>query len=196
MRDRLGTPLIYDYKANVYRLQPMGQVGEKVEHFPGMWLSTDEAYAVLTMYNVMKLIDPGVLMRFMQPLRFPIKRMLTSNNFTMRGLDRKIKVKLPKFVHSSKVNLAPIFESLADDTQISISWKSGRSPVRSGMGVVQSLTFTESGWEIVFADEGKSQIDIRLSEISTCDVQHRIGHSVVWDEDSDDVSLKFVFPDQ
>jgi predicted DNA-binding transcriptional regulator YafY len=72
MRDRLGTPLIYDYKANVYRLQPMGQVGEKVEHFPGMWLSTDEAYAVLTMYNVMKLIDPGVLMRFMQPLRFPI----------------------------------------------------------------------------------------------------------------------------
>lgn len=96
MRDRLGAPVIYDAKENGYRYDA-ARFGERVDELPGLWLSAKEGYAFLTLFNVLRAIDPGFLMYFLDPMRRTLKRLLTSHDFTMWRLDEKVVIDLPNF---------------------------------------------------------------------------------------------------
>src|SRR5690554_4642145 len=65
MRSRFNAPIEYDREANGYRFgKPRS--GPRYE-LPGLWFSADEAYALLTMRELLSGLEPGLLGKRLAP---------------------------------------------------------------------------------------------------------------------------------
>lgn len=167
MRDRLGAPVIYDAKENGYRYDS-ARLGERVDELPGLWLSSKEGYAFLTLFNVLRAIDPGFLMYFLDPMRRTLKRLLTSHDFKMWRLDEKVVIDLPIFSRTDGVHLAPAFEALVKDEVVRLRWKDDDAEVHEADCTVIQLKLTEGGWKLAIQPAGGNVVIVRLENILQC----------------------------
>ena len=76
MRDAMNAPIVLDRDSSTYRLIPNGNAGPSYM-LPGLWLTPAQAYAVLTLNNMVEKIAPNVLGPFLDPMRGLLKQMLT-----------------------------------------------------------------------------------------------------------------------
>lgn len=170
IRDRLGAPLVYNRATKAYRLmqhhQPLGAVSHE---FPGMWLTPEEAYAVLTLYNVLRRIDPGVLRGVLSPLTRPVKRMLGAQNFPMRGFDKTIDIDLPGFSLAFKTNLTTLFSGLGTKDLIQLNWKDEAGTPHKERGTVDRLRLGATGWTVIFTIDQSHGVTIPLTSIERCE---------------------------
>src|SRR5688572_25571162 len=67
MRERFNAPIEYDREANGYRFGKQGP-GPLYE-LPGLWFSSDEAHALLTMQTLLAELQPGLLDPHIGPLQ-------------------------------------------------------------------------------------------------------------------------------
>lgn len=172
IRDRLGAPLIYDRGTKSYRLMAHREfnsnLGTQFE-FPGMWLTPEEAYAVLTLYNVLRRIDPGVLHGVLSPLTRPVKRMLGAQNFPMRGFDKSIDIDLPGFSLAFKTKLTMLFSGLGTRNQLQLTWKDEDGASHSKRGTVDRLRLGTTGWTVIFTIDQTHGMTIPLTSIERCE---------------------------
>ena len=67
MRDRFNAPIEYDRDNNGYRFSTKAAAGPRFE-LPGLWFNASEVHALLTMQELLKGLDPGILAPHVEPL--------------------------------------------------------------------------------------------------------------------------------
>jgi predicted DNA-binding transcriptional regulator YafY len=168
IRDRLGTPVVYDAGRKGYRLDPHARSGGRVDELPGVWLTAKEGYAFLTMFNVLRAIDPGFLMYFLAPMRRTLKRVLGAMEFTMWRLDEKIVIDLPDFLTTQRNDLSPVFSALVKGDLVQVTWKAIDAQECEAKCRVVRLTLQRFGWLLTIVPAGGQAIDVRLTDIVRC----------------------------
>ncbi len=91
MRDRLNAPIIFDKELSGYRLGAQG-VGEAYE-LPGLWFSSQEIYALMTMQHLLSNIDTGGLLGpHIKPLQSRLTALLETADNSVDQIQKRIKV--------------------------------------------------------------------------------------------------------
>lgn len=168
MRDRLGTPLVYDAAARGYRLAAHADPFEPLDELPGLWLTAREAYGMLTMFNVVKALDPGFLLHSIEPMRGVFKRMLSTMGFRMLGLDQKVAIELPDFAAQRRSDLGPLFEALILDQPVHLTWQPADAPQRDADCSVHKLMLRPQGWWLTLTALGGQRFELPLAAIVRC----------------------------
>ncbi len=91
MRDRLNAPIIFDKELSGYRLGEQG-VGEAYE-LPGLWFSSEEIYALMTMQHLLANLDTGGLLGpHIKPLQSRLSALLETADNSVDQIQKRIKV--------------------------------------------------------------------------------------------------------
>ena len=114
MRDGMNAPIVWDSFERVYRLKPNGHAGPAYM-LPGLWLKPAQAYAILTLNNMVQKIAPNVLGPFLDPMRGLLKQMLHDAEYKLRGLDRKIEIDMPAMPQIGDLDFENLVEALVNE---------------------------------------------------------------------------------
>jgi len=89
LRDRLGAPLEYDRERNGWFYDVAGTGRYEL---PGLWFSPDELYALLVSHQLLAELQPGLLSRYIEPVRSKIERLLEKRGFGDVDPGRRIRI--------------------------------------------------------------------------------------------------------
>ncbi len=96
LRDRFDTPIVYDRFSGGYRIEVVKQDTSrrsvKNAELPGLWFSSDEAFALLTAQQLLTTIEPGMLGPKLKPLMDKLNRLLASSGHPADAVNSRIKV--------------------------------------------------------------------------------------------------------
>ncbi len=87
LRDRLGTPIVFDRDLGGYRL---GSEQDATE-LPGFWFTQDEILALMTIQSMIEQLDPGLLGPKLRPLRKRLDNMLTHQGLDAQQLTQRVR---------------------------------------------------------------------------------------------------------
>jgi predicted DNA-binding transcriptional regulator YafY len=87
LRDRLGTPIVFDREQGGYRLDTPQDVTE----LPGFWFTQDEILALMTIQSMIEQLDPGLLGPKLKPLRKRLDDMLTGQGLDPQQLTQRVR---------------------------------------------------------------------------------------------------------
>jgi predicted DNA-binding transcriptional regulator YafY len=87
LRDRLGTPIIFDRNLGGYRLDSP----EDITELPGFWFSQDEILALMTIQSMIEQLDPGLLGPKLKPLRKRLDNLLTHQGLDSQQLTQRVR---------------------------------------------------------------------------------------------------------
>ncbi len=93
MRSRLNAPIVFDHTAGGYRFETgHAQLGGQYE-LPGLWFSSNEIHALLTMQHLLANLDPGgILTPHIQPLMARLNALLGTAENTAEEIRRRVLV--------------------------------------------------------------------------------------------------------
>lgn len=91
MRDRFNAPIEYDRDNNGYRFAA-GERDGPVYQLPGLWFNASEVHALLTMQELLKGLEPGILAPHVEPLRARLDALLESRDSTAAEIARRIRI--------------------------------------------------------------------------------------------------------
>lgn len=87
LRDRLGTPIVFDRDLSGYRLDTQQDATE----LPGFWFTQDEILALMTIQSMIEQLDPGLLGPKLRPLRKRLDDMLTHQGLDPQQLTQRVR---------------------------------------------------------------------------------------------------------
>jgi predicted DNA-binding transcriptional regulator YafY len=91
LRDRMNAPIVFDRDAGGYRLES-GTVGPRFQ-LPGLWFSSDEVLALMTMHQMLESLDAGGLLGpHIKPLMDRLGKALASEDVPAREVLRRVKL--------------------------------------------------------------------------------------------------------
>ena len=90
LRDLLWAPLRYDRFRNGYHYDEKD--GEHPYELPGLWFNASELYALLTTYELLAGVEPGLLDGFIAPLRKRIEDVLANERLGRGDLARRVRI--------------------------------------------------------------------------------------------------------
>lgn len=158
LRDRFGALISYDRESRTYYLPSEDDVLGRVE-IPGLWLHPEEAYGLLTLYNVMTALDPGVLREYIEPLRGVLWRQI-GRRVAMKGFDKKIVIEIPALRCPSRQVFSTISRSLIQGEIVQIKYRAQTSNgVQTIRCTVKRLALTGSGWQIDVEARGLKRLE-------------------------------------
>jgi predicted DNA-binding transcriptional regulator YafY len=96
LRERMGLPVIFDRDRGGYLLEK----DDPHTEVPGLWFSQEEILALLTIHNMIKQLEPGLLSPKLSPLQERLGDILTS-----QGTDAQVLTRRVKLVHAGKRTL-------------------------------------------------------------------------------------------
>jgi len=171
-RDRLGAPIVYDARQRGYRLRTDAKK-DSSNSFPGLWLSPKQAYALLTLYNVVRSFDPGALEGYLNPFRDLIKGFIVRAGLRMRGFDEKIRIEIPFDPPIESFQLASLSHALANDTPITARVLLPNGQTAESRYLVKALALRLDGWwaELAHVDDAQQILEVNASNIT-------LGHSM------------------
>ncbi|HKA42543.1 MAG TPA: WYL domain-containing protein [Burkholderiales bacterium] len=91
MRSRLHAPIIWDRQRNGYRFTALAPDAPRYE-LPGLWFNASEAYALLTMLQLLRNLEPGMLAPRVEPLRERLKSLLGSTSHAVEEIEKRIRI--------------------------------------------------------------------------------------------------------
>lgn len=150
LRDRLQMPLIYDKWAGGYVIaedDDTNKLHRRKFELPGLWLNTQEMYALLTMLNVLEKIDPGLLEVYIKPFRGIMKQLLLKDGFMMMNLNLKIGVELGNFKNVKQNVFNNISAALLNDGIIELKFLDGVEFI-NGEYLPKRFILTPIGWDL------------------------------------------------
>lgn len=89
LRDTFGVPIEWDHRDRGYRI--VGGEGNS-SGLAGLWFSPPELHALLTMHQLIRRIEPGVLQSHVEPLRDRLRKILGSEAHSMDEIEKRIRV--------------------------------------------------------------------------------------------------------
>lgn len=91
MRDRLAAPIIWNRELNAY-CYDQSEVESSQYQLPGLWFSTGEIQALLTMDALLESLQPGMLTRHIGPLRSRIRMLLDKGDHSADEIAKRIRI--------------------------------------------------------------------------------------------------------
>lgn len=91
LRERLNAPIEWDREAGGYRFVQPAASGRRHE-LPGLWFNATEVHALLTMQQLLKELEPGLLTPHVTPLMSRLKALLGSENLPAEEIEKRIRV--------------------------------------------------------------------------------------------------------
>jgi predicted DNA-binding transcriptional regulator YafY len=91
LRDRMQMPIIWDRELGGYRLDQEAATAHLFQ-LPGLWFSSEEIHALLTMEHLLERLQPGLLGPQLRPLRSLIQKTLASGDFSAAEVSRRIRI--------------------------------------------------------------------------------------------------------
>lgn len=155
LRDRMNTPISWDRTTRSYRIE-QGTWQEPTRMVPGMWLSPAQAYAYLTLHNMVEKIAPQLLGPFIEPLRGTLKTLLCETEFPMYGLDRKIQIEMPPMPDLDDRSFGELIDALLHEAPVRIETRDGS--IHSGVPTRLRIAGSQWSLELASTDGGGSQV--------------------------------------
>lgn len=122
MRDQMNAPIVWDRYDHSYRLEKNGPVGPAYT-LPGAWFTPTQAYAFLTLNNMVEKIAPMLLGPFLNPMRGALKQMLGDAEFRLYGLDRKIQIDMPEVPKIGDLDFSNMIDGLLNEECVRLEFK-------------------------------------------------------------------------
>jgi predicted DNA-binding transcriptional regulator YafY len=91
MKSRLNAPIEYDRDNNGYRYSKKAGPGPRFQ-LPGLWFNASEVHALLTMQELLRGLDPGILSPHVEPLRARLNALLESRDSTVDEIAKRIRI--------------------------------------------------------------------------------------------------------
>ncbi len=91
LRDRLQYPVIYDDAVNAYRFDDTVQDRERYQ-LPGLWFSSAELLALLTMNVMLEELQPGLLGPVLKPMLGRIRKLLGTSDHSTDEILKRIRI--------------------------------------------------------------------------------------------------------
>ncbi|TXI37721.1 MAG: YafY family transcriptional regulator [Methylophilus methylotrophus] len=93
MRDRLNAPIEFNRDLGGYQMTKQTLVGDRYE-LPGLWFSSEEIYALITMQQLLQNLDgSGLLGGHIKPLLSRLQMILNQDEHVLEDIEQRIKVK-------------------------------------------------------------------------------------------------------
>ncbi len=109
LRDRMNAPVVFDDELRGWKLDPSVQLAGTQYELPGLWLSSDEMQALLTMQHLLANLDSGGLLGpHIEPLMKRLAQLLGKGTHGATDLARRIRVQT---VGARQLNL-PHFQAV------------------------------------------------------------------------------------
>ncbi len=115
---------------------------------PGLWLTPAQAYAVLTLNNMVEKIAPNVLGPFLDPMRGLLKRLLGEADFPLYGLDRKIEIDMPAMPAIGDLDFENLVEALIHEQPARFTVRTRAGLEHTVDGTPVKLRITAAGWGV------------------------------------------------
>ena len=165
MRDQMNAPIVWDSHSGTYRLDSTNQTGPDFM-LPGMWVSPTQAYAFLTLNNMVEKIAPGVLGPFLDPMRGMLKRMLAEADFQLYGLDRKIEIDMPDMPTLGDLDFSNLVEALIHEQRVSVIVRLSSCSEQTISGTPVKLRITAHGWSVQIQSQPNSEpVTVNVADI-------------------------------
>ncbi len=165
MRDQMHAPIVWDRDSGVYRLEAQNRTGPAFM-LPGLWFTPQQAYALLTMQNMVEKIAPNLLGPFLDPMRDMLKRMLGEADFHLYGLDKKIEIDMPAMPTLGDLDFSILLEALVNDqpVRLTLLTPAGKEEILAGLPV--KLRIASDKWVIdVRPESGATPLKIDVGQI-------------------------------
>lgn len=95
MRDRMNAPIVFDSELGGYRFDNNKKMAGTPYELPGLWFSSSEIHALLTMHYLLSNLDTdGLLGPYIQPLQSRLTALLGVANDPADEVKRRIKIKM------------------------------------------------------------------------------------------------------
>jgi predicted DNA-binding transcriptional regulator YafY len=165
MRDQMYAPIIWDRGRRVYCLEEGNHTGPAYM-LPGLWLSPLQAYAYLTMQNMVEKIAPNLLGPFLYPMRCLLKEMLGETDFPLHGLDKKIEIDMPAMPKLGDLDFSNLLEALVNDQPVRLTLVTPNCKEEILAGLPVKLRITPEKWVIdVRPESGDTPLKIDVGQI-------------------------------
>jgi len=91
MRDRLNAPVEWDRESRGYRYIEPPKNAPRFQ-LPGLWFNASEVFALLTMQQLLKGLEPGLLAPHVEPLLARLRKVLESDDHSVDEIERRIRI--------------------------------------------------------------------------------------------------------
>ncbi len=165
MRDQMHAPIVWDRDDGVYRLEAENHTGPAYM-LPGLWFTPQQAYALLTMQNMVEKIAPNLLGPFLEPMRGMLKLMLLNADFPLYGLDKKIEIDMPAMPTLGDLDFNILLEALVNDQAVRLKLITPAGMEETLAGVPVKLRIAADKWVIDLRPEsGDTPLKIDVGRI-------------------------------
>lgn len=165
MRDQMHAPILWDRYDGVYRLEAEKQTGPAYM-LPGLWFTPQQAYALLTMQNMVEKIAPNLLGPFLEPMRGMLKEMLWKADFELYGLDKKIEIDMPAMPTLGDLDFSILLEALVNDQPVRLTLVTPAGKEETLAGLPVKLRIASDRWVIdVRPESGDTPLKIDVGQI-------------------------------
>lgn len=89
LRERFNAPIVWDRDAGGYRFDAPSS-GPRYE-LPGLWFNSSEVIALLTMQQLLRNLEPGLLTEHVEPLLARLQTILGEGNVTVGDIEKRIR---------------------------------------------------------------------------------------------------------
>jgi predicted DNA-binding transcriptional regulator YafY len=91
LRDRMQVPIEWDRDRKGYYVEEGGGASQAFQ-LPGLWFSSGEIHALLTMEQLLERLQPGLLAQQIRPLRERIRKILGTGDYAADEVSHRIRI--------------------------------------------------------------------------------------------------------
>lgn len=145
LRERFNAPIIWDRDAGGYRFE-ISTTGPRYE-LPGLWFNASEVIALLTMQQLLKNLEPGLLSAHVEPLLTRLRAIMGEGDFPAESIEQRIRFhRQAARIHDSK-HFAPIATGVLERRKLTIvHYVRSRDETIVREVSPQRLTFYREAW--------------------------------------------------
>lgn len=145
LRERFNAPIVWDREAGGYRFDTPA-VGPRYE-LPGLWFNASEVFALLTMQQLLKNLEPGLLSHHVEPLLTRLRTIMGEGDVPVEDIDKRIRFhRQAARTHDAK-HFTPIATAVLQRKRITIDhYVRTRDETVERQVSPQRLTFYREAW--------------------------------------------------
>lgn len=145
LRERFNAPIVWDREAGGYRFE-VPSSGPRYE-LPGLWFNASEVIALLTMRQLLKNLEPGLLSTHVEPLLTRLRTILDEGELPIEDIDKRIRFhRQAGRTHDAK-HFAPIAATVLQRRRLIIDhYVRARNETVTREVSPQRLTFYREAW--------------------------------------------------
>jgi predicted DNA-binding transcriptional regulator YafY len=146
MRDRLAAPIIWNRELNAY-CYDQSEVESSQYQLPGLWFSTGEVQALLTMDALLESLQPDILTSHIRPLRSRIRMLLDKGDHSADEIAKRIRI-LPAMAKPiSTQHFQTISQALLNRKRLMMTYHNRQSNSQTSREISpQRLTRYRDSW--------------------------------------------------